>query len=101
MLAAGMVLIWTGYAVGSWGYVLVRGWNIPLRAWMSPLHPYQWPAGGELPGSIPASQLFPSGAGGSAPSASGGGAGGSPPGAATQPAPGASGAPGTVPIRTQ
>ena len=102
MLAAGIVLIWAGYAVGSWGYVLVRGYDIPLRAWVSPIHPYQWPGGGGQPGSIPAAQLFPSSASGSAAGAGGGGAGsGTAPGAATQPAPGASGAPGTVPIRAQ
>ena len=57
MLAVGIVVTWLGYAVGSYGYVLVRGWDIPVRAWFSPLNPYQWPPGG--PGTIPDSQLFP------------------------------------------
>ena len=61
MLALGGVLVFAAYTVGGWGYVLVRGWNIPLRAWVSPLHPYQWPAG-RNPDQIPDTQIFPSGA---------------------------------------
>lgn len=59
MLPAGIVLGWVAYAVGSYGWVLLRGWDIPFRAWVSPLNPYQWPAGG--PGPIPDEQLFPGG----------------------------------------
>lgn len=57
MLAVGMVVTWTGYAFASWGYVLVRGWDICLRQWLSPLHPYQWHG---TPGMIPSGQVFPS-----------------------------------------
>jgi len=56
-----MGLLWAGYAVGSWGYVLVKGWNITLRAWVSPLHPYRWPAGGKAPELIPAGKVWPVG----------------------------------------
>lgn len=58
MLPAGIVLGWVAYAVGSYGWVLLRGWDIPFRAWVSPLNPYQFPSGG--PGPIPDTQLFPS-----------------------------------------
>jgi len=59
MLPAGMILGWFAYAVSSYGWVLMRGWDIPFHSWVSPLNPYQWPAGG--PGPIPDSQLFPGG----------------------------------------
>jgi hypothetical protein len=102
MLVVGMAVVFAGYTVGSYGWVLLKGWDIPFRSWISPLSTYTWPAGGAEPPPIPATQLFPSSA-----AASGGtaadstGTGSSQPGAATQPKPGASGAFGTVPIRTQ
>ncbi len=58
MLVLGMAFIFAGYSVGGFGWVLIRGYNITFRSWMSPLNPYQWPAGG--PGLIPDQQLFPS-----------------------------------------
>ncbi len=89
MLPVGMLLAFLGYGVGSWGYILVRGWDIPLRQWFSPLNPYQWPAGGADPQFISPDVIFPGGAsstaaatpapapspstGGGAPPASGGG----------------------------
>lgn len=54
-----MVLLWAGYGVSSYGYVLVKGWNINVRQWFSPLNPYTWPKG-----SVPCytgSGIFPSG----------------------------------------
>lgn len=57
MLAAGIILAWAGYGVGSYGWCMIRGWDVPLRGWFSPLHPYEWPAGG--PAQIPDTQLFP------------------------------------------
>lgn len=53
------LLLWGGYGVASWGYCLIRGWDIPARAWFSPLHPYQFPAKGDPP-PVPAGQVFPS-----------------------------------------
>ena len=58
MLPFGMLLAWAGYGIGSWGWVLVKGYNITLRAWFSPLHPYQWPAKGSVP-MIPKGHLYP------------------------------------------
>ena len=29
-----------GYSVSTWGYILVKGWNITLGEWLSPLHLY-------------------------------------------------------------
>jgi hypothetical protein len=62
MLGIGIVLVWAGYGVASYGWCLLRGYDVPFRAWMSPLNPYQWPAGG--PATIPDNQLFPTGQGG-------------------------------------
>ena len=59
MLAAGIVVTWFGYAVTSWGYCLIRGYNVTFRQWVSPLNPYQWPQGG--PEKIPDTQLLPKG----------------------------------------
>jgi len=76
VLAIGMVAIFSGYTVASYGWVLLKGWDIPFRAWVSPLHPYTWPADGAAPPPVPASQLFPSSAStaASTDAASGGGA---------------------------
>jgi hypothetical protein len=64
VIVVGMAVLWGGYALASWGYVLVKGWNIPLRAWVSPLHPYQWPGGGKDPEKIPQGKVWPTAAAG-------------------------------------
>lgn len=74
MIAAGIVLMFMGYGVGSYGYVLVRGWDITLRQWFSPINPWQWPAG-DIP-KVPPGQIMPGAPPGS--SSSGGGGGVSP-----------------------
>ena len=96
-----MVVLFAGYTMGSYGWVLLKGWDIPFRQWVSPLHPYEWPPGGADPPPIPPDRLFPSSkAGATGPSGGAGGARTSP-GRATQPQRGASGAAGSVPVRTQ
>lgn len=52
-----IVVAFLGYAVGSYGYVLVRGWDIPVKAWVDPVHPWQWPAGA-IPAAAPV-KVFP------------------------------------------
>jgi hypothetical protein len=54
--AIGIVLAMVGYTVGSWGYVLVKGYNITLVQWVSPLHPFSgaWP-----PQCVPPGFIFP------------------------------------------
>ena len=56
MLPVAMVVIWGAYAVGSWGYCLLRGYDVSFRSWVSPLHPYAgpWP-----PALIPTGKLWP------------------------------------------
>jgi len=60
VIGAGFVLMWAGYAVGSYGWVLIKGYNITLRQWFSPLNPYQWPAntGATIP-RVPKGNIFP------------------------------------------
>jgi hypothetical protein len=57
-VTAAIIILFAGYTVASYGYVLVRGWNVPWRGWVDPLHAYQFPAAG--PGAIPPGQVFPS-----------------------------------------
>lgn len=57
MLPLGMVLLWAGYGVASWGYVLNKGYNISLRQWFSPIHP--WTGDISKAGPIPPGRLFP------------------------------------------
>jgi hypothetical protein len=51
-----MGLGWLGYALGLWGWSLLRGYNITLGQLMSPLHPYSgaWP-----PPFLPSTQTLP------------------------------------------
>jgi hypothetical protein len=58
------LLLFAGYAIGSYGLVLVRGWNISPLSWISPLNPYQWPTDGSDPLCIPQGQLWGNGVGG-------------------------------------
>lgn len=57
MTTAGMLIVFAGYAVISYGYVLIRGYDITWKAWLDPLNPYQWNG---TPTPIPATQVFPS-----------------------------------------
>lgn len=61
MLAVGFAALWGGYAVASWGYLLIKGYNVSFRSWVSPLHPYSgaWP-----PAKIPPGYIWPHATGG-------------------------------------
>lgn len=57
MMALGVGVLWFGYGIASWGYLLVKGYDVTLGAWLSPLHPYSgsWPPpliGDRNPGSV-------------------------------------------------
>ena len=45
MPAFGMLLGWFGWSLTSWGYILIRGYNVKFTDWVNPLHPYSggWP----------------------------------------------------------
>jgi hypothetical protein len=72
VIPVGFLLTWGGYAISSWGWLLLQGYNVTLGTWLSPLHPYSgaWP-----PEQIPAGQMFPGKAGAGGSSGSGGGSG--------------------------
>jgi hypothetical protein len=55
--AIGFGVVWFGYALTSWGYILVRGYPIRFTDWINPLHPYAgaWPPAAR----IPAGEVFP------------------------------------------
>jgi hypothetical protein len=56
MTTAGLLIVFAGYAVGSYGVVLLRGYDISPKQWFNPLHPLtSWPARG----TIPATQIWP------------------------------------------
>jgi len=57
MFPIGALVLWAGYGISSWGWILVKGYNITLREWFTPLHPYEWPSG--TPETVPVGSVFP------------------------------------------
>ena len=55
----GFGVAWLAYGIGWTGWVLLRGWDIPLSELWSPVNFYT----GKAPeaGSIPATKIWPSG----------------------------------------
>lgn len=61
MIPVVVIGVFGWYTVASYGYVLLKGYDIPFTRWVSPLNPYRWPAKGD-PQTIPPTQVFPSSA---------------------------------------
>ena len=62
MPALGMGIVWFGYSLAGWGYILIKGYNVKFTDWINPLHPY---SGGWPPQPIDdPTQLLPPGEGG-------------------------------------
>jgi len=55
MMTLGILIIFGGYTVASYGVVLIKGYDISFGQWINPLSPLSWPA----PNSVPATQIFP------------------------------------------
>lgn len=53
----GIIGIFAGYTIASYAVVLVKGYDIPFKAWVNPIHPWQWPSGG-VPKAKP-TQILP------------------------------------------
>jgi hypothetical protein len=53
-----IISIFAGYTVASYGWNLLKGYNIGFKEWINPLAPYKWPSG--KPPLIPPTQVFPS-----------------------------------------
>lgn len=60
MIVFGIGAVWAGYAVTSFGWVLIKGWNITFAEWVRPWNTYEFPAGGAAPPPIPNTQVWPS-----------------------------------------
>jgi hypothetical protein len=56
-VTAGLIALFAGYTVASYGVILLRGYDIPWREWINPLNPYRWPKG-PVP-KIPGSRVLP------------------------------------------
>lgn len=65
MIALAALVVWVGYGNASWGWCLVKGYDVPFTQWWNPLDPYTWPADGN-PGFVRKGQIFPGGAAGTA-----------------------------------
>lgn len=61
MLPVSMLLTFAGYGVGSYGWVLVKGYDISIRQWFSPLNPWTWPAPGHNTPRVPKGHIWPPG----------------------------------------
>lgn len=59
MIPVGMLIIWAGYGLGSWGWCLVKGWDVPIGRWFNPVSPYLLPKAPAAPPPIPAWAVFP------------------------------------------
>jgi hypothetical protein len=59
-----MAVLFAGYTIGSYGWILLKGWNITFRSWISPLNPYRGFEKGTTPLCVPPGSVFPTGVGG-------------------------------------
>jgi hypothetical protein len=64
MIALGFAAFWGFYGIGTWGWILVKGYNITFTDWFNPMKPYYWPGG--TPGIVPAGSVFPTKSGNAA-----------------------------------
>jgi hypothetical protein len=55
----GIVIMFAGYTIASYGIVLLKGWDISWKQWIDPLDPWQWSG---TPQPVPSTQVFPSAA---------------------------------------
>lgn len=50
------LILWAGYGVGSYGWVMLAGFDIPAASWFSPVRTFDW---SENPGFVPKGKVFP------------------------------------------
>jgi hypothetical protein len=53
-----IVVMFAGYTIGSYGWILIKGYDVPWRRWVNPLDPWTWPKGADIP-KVPAGHLLP------------------------------------------
>lgn len=56
-MTAGLVIIFAGYTIASYGVCLLRDYDITWKQWIDPFDPWTWPQG--KVGTIPAGRVFP------------------------------------------
>lgn len=56
LVAVTLFGVWAFYGIATWGWVLVRGYNIRLADWFNPLKPFIWDGD---PPMVPAGHVFP------------------------------------------
>jgi len=56
-VTAGLVGMFIGYTVASYGVCLLRGYDITWKEWINPLNPYKWPKG-KVP-IVPPTRVLP------------------------------------------
>lgn len=64
-MTVAIVGIFAGYTVASYGWILLKGYDITFKQWVNPLNPFTWPASGNPP-TVPAGSVFPTGTAGTA-----------------------------------
>jgi hypothetical protein len=64
MIGVGIITMFLFYDIASYGWVMVKGYDITLRQWSSPLNPYTWPAPGEDIPRVPKGHIWPTGSAG-------------------------------------
>jgi hypothetical protein len=55
-MTAGLLVVFAGYTIASYGIVLLRGYDIPFKQWIDPMDPWQWEATVK---TIPPTQIWP------------------------------------------
>jgi O-antigen ligase len=58
VIAVGMLVTWAGYGLASYGWNLLKGYDITFVEWFNPVKIYQWNG---KPGTVPVGQVFPGG----------------------------------------
>lgn len=60
MLPIAFGVTWAGYGLTSWGYCLLKGWNIGFGDWFNPVRPWEWTAeNAATPPLIPPTKVNP------------------------------------------
>lgn len=56
-MTIGILVTFAGYTLASYGWILLKGYDITFKEWVDPLAPYQWPSG-KVP-TVAAGSVFP------------------------------------------
>lgn len=62
MIGLFAAVIWWGYGLGSYGWVMIKGYDVSMASWFTPVGTFAWTSN---PGFVPKGQVFPGQAPGS------------------------------------